>query len=103
LDFGQAAEATVHLTFYGGTADLSGPVGLDGQYRFGQNTDEQGRPFKLGMRGGWTDEQTFVLDYNDVASPNAFMLGLHFDGKQLTLEGPGLDWEGSVSFTGWQE
>ncbi len=103
LDFGQAAEAMVHLTFYGGTADQSGPVGLDGQYRFGQNTDEQGRLFKLGMRGGWTDEQTFVLDYNDVASPNAYMLSLHFDGKQLRLEGPGLDWEGGVSFTGWQE
>jgi CubicO group peptidase (beta-lactamase class C family) len=103
MDFNQSAEAIVHMTYYGDMADRGGPVGLDGQYRFSEASDGPAEKFLIGMRGAWSDAQTFVLDYNQAASPNAMMLSVRFDGERVLLEGPGADWEGTVSIEGWQE
>jgi hypothetical protein len=104
MDFSEAsAEATVHLTFSGDRTDWSCSVGLDGLYRFTEVVDEQGREFLTGMRGAWTDPQTFVLEQNEIASPNAMELTVHFDGDGVTLEGPGLDGVGTISLEGRQE
>jgi hypothetical protein len=46
---------------------------------------------------------TFVLDHNSVASHNTLMLTTRFGGDRATLEGPGTDWEDTVSFEGHQE
>ena len=102
MDFDKPAEGTLLLTYYDNTRDRLGLVGLDGQYRFSSAWDGP-REFTMGMRGSWTDPQTFVLDYNEVASPNAMMLSVHFDGKRVILEGPGVDWEGTVMIEGQQE
>lgn len=98
-----AAEAALHLTFYGDRRNWSCAVGLDGLYRFTEVADEQGREFILGMRGAWTDAQTFVLEQNEIASPNAMELTVHFEGDGVTLEGPGLDGVGTISIEGRQE
>ena len=104
LDFSAgAAEANVHLAFYDNHPDLQGTVGLDGQYRLVESSDSPDEKFQVGLRGEWSDAQTFVLDYNQVASPNALLLSMHFDGERVMLEGPGTDWEGTVSIEGWQE
>ena len=103
LDFDRPAEATLHLIHYNHVADLLGNVGLDGQYRFTEVSESPTEKFMVGMRGAWSDAQTFVMDYNQVASPNAFVLTVHFDGKHVIIEGPGLDWEGTVTVEGWQE
>ena len=79
------------MTYYGNIDDRLGAVGLDGQYRFSPASDGPDEKFLVGMRGGWSDPKTFVLDYNQVASPNAMMLTVHFDGEHVTLEGPGAD------------
>ncbi|HSL44021.1 MAG TPA: serine hydrolase [Anaerolineales bacterium] len=102
LDFDQTAEASLSLTYYGDMHDRQGFVGLDGQYRFSQAW-EGSREFTQGLRGAWTDAQTFVLYYNEIASPNAMMLNVHFDGEHVTLEGPSPEREGTVSVEGWQE
>ena len=103
MDFDESAEAIVHMTYYSGIPDRTGAIGLDGQYRFMEVSDGPAEKFLVGMRGAWSDAQTFVLDYNQVASPNAMMLRVHFDGERVLLEGPGVDWEGTVSVEGWQE
>jgi hypothetical protein len=103
LDFDQSAEATLHMTYYSDIADRGGAVGLDGQYRLVEVSDGPAEKFLVGMRGFWSDAQTFVLDYNQVASPNAMMLSVHFDADRLLIEGPGVDWEGNVSIEGRQE
>ena len=98
-----SAEATLRLTHYDDIANLLGAVGLDGQYRLTDASDSPDEKYQVGLRGAWSDAQTFVLDYNQVASPNTMVLNVHFDGKRATLEGPGVDWEGTVSIEGWQE
>jgi CubicO group peptidase (beta-lactamase class C family) len=103
MEFDQSAEARLHMTYYGDMADRAGTVGLDGRYRFSEASDGPAEKFLVGLRGAWSDTQTFVLDYNQVASPNAMMLRVHFDGERVLLEGPGADWEGTVSIEGWQE
>jgi CubicO group peptidase (beta-lactamase class C family) len=109
MDFSQKApgpdrptEATLDLTFHGNLGDWSCIVGLDGRYRFTKVSDEQGREFILGMRGAWIDAQTFVLEQNEIASPNAMELRVRFDSDHVTLEGPGLDGAGTISLEGWQ-
>ena len=103
MDFDESAEATVHMTYFGGLADRLGAVGLDGQYRFFETEDSPDEKFLVGLRGAWSDPQTFVLDYNQVASPNALMLSVHFEGERVIIEGPGADWEGTVTIEGWQQ
>jgi CubicO group peptidase (beta-lactamase class C family) len=110
LDFSEAtmavdqpAEAKVYLTFYDDTGDRLGVAGLDGLYRFTEVADGSSRKFILGLRGEWTDAQTFALEYNEIASPNTLVLKLHFDGKRVTLDSPASDVLDAVSIEGWQE
>lgn len=103
MEFDQSAEATLHMTYYSDIAARIGAVGLDGGYRLTEVSDGPHEKFLVGMRGAWSDAQTFVLDYNQVASPNALMLSVHFDGERALIEGPGVDWEGTVSIEGRQE
>jgi hypothetical protein len=102
LEFNEPAEARLALTYYGDMRDYKGLVGLDGRYRFSRAWDGS-REFIQGLRGAWTDAQTFVLDYNEIASPNAMMLSMHFDGERVTIEGPGPERDGTISVEGWQE
>jgi CubicO group peptidase (beta-lactamase class C family) len=107
LDFrevaNQPSEAILHLSFYGNMDDWSCRMGLDGLYRLTNVSDEQGRKFITGMRGAWTDAQTFVLEQNEIASPNSMELSLRFHGDRVIFEGPGLDGAGTVSIEGWLE
>ena len=103
LDFDQTAEATLHLTYYSETADRVAAVGLDGQYRFMEFSEAPDEKYQVGLLGKWSDAQTFVLDYNQVASPNSMILSVHFDGERVTFQGPGFDRVGTVSIEGWQK
>lgn len=91
------------MTFYDDTGDRLGVAGLDGLYRFAEVSDGSARKFILGLRGEWTDAQTFALEYNEIASPNTLLLKLHFDGDRVTLDGPASDVLDAVSIEGWQE
>jgi hypothetical protein len=84
LDFDGSAEAILQLE----VANDAGPrligVGLDGVYR----TSHAGRPILA--RGGWSDVQTFVIDYNEGPGMAAYTLRFHFEDDKLVLEAPGL-------------
>jgi CubicO group peptidase (beta-lactamase class C family) len=103
MDFDGSDEAAVYMTYHNETGDLTGAVGLDGRYRLREFSESPAEKFPVGMRGAWSDGQTFQLDYNQVASPNALLLSVRFDGNRAIVEGPGVDWEGTVSIEGWQK
>jgi hypothetical protein len=59
-------------------------VGLDGVYRL----SHAGRP--VIARGSWTDEQTFVMDYNEGPGNSIYKFRLRIDGHKMILDAPGL-------------
>jgi CubicO group peptidase (beta-lactamase class C family) len=56
------------------------PVGLDGVYRISNQT-----PSKLpaGVRGEWTSEDTFVLEYDEIGRVNDFTFTIQFSGNSI--------------------
>jgi hypothetical protein len=84
LDFDASAEAILQLEM----ANEAGPrligVGLDGVYR----TSHAGRPILA--RGGWSDAQTFVIDYNEGPGLATYTLRFRFDDDKLIFEAAGL-------------
>ena len=93
LDFSTASQASFQITFTDGTQSPLGAVGLDGVYRLtpGMNLDWAGHPFvdfqdlSVGMRGQWTDAQTFVLEYDTVVNYYYYILQMRFNGNLLSL------------------
>jgi CubicO group peptidase (beta-lactamase class C family) len=81
LEFGEPAVAVFRITHNGGTTE-PWPVGLDGVYRMSEG------PYGLpqGLRGEWTDERTFALEYDNIANNDHFFLRLSFDGDKVTIE-----------------
>jgi CubicO group peptidase (beta-lactamase class C family) len=85
LDFEdpKGGEATFELAVKNEPGQRVGVVGLDGLYR----SSREGRPILA--RGSWTDEQTFVMDYNEGPGISLYRFRLHFDDNSMLLEGPG--------------
>lgn len=82
LDFGSGPEGGLEMTFSNGQRPLTGKVGLDGVYRFGPGLDVLPAAF----RGHWTDEQTFELEFDEIADQEAFAMELRFEADRLTLQ-----------------
>ncbi len=81
LEFAGPADAVFRFTHSGGKRD-SWPVGLDGVYRMSEG--DYGLP--QGLRGQWEDEQTLVLEYDNIANNDHIFLRLVFAGDRVTLE-----------------
>jgi len=81
LEFDGPAEAVFRITHNGGTVE-PWPVGLDGVYRM--SVGPYGQP--QGMRGGWADGRTFVMEYDNISNNDHFFLRLSFDGDKVTVE-----------------
>jgi CubicO group peptidase (beta-lactamase class C family) len=86
LDFDGSAEAHLEATFGSSAWDTAqlppGTVGLDGIFRIRPVGDHD---LPLGLRGSWIDEQTFLLEYDQIANLDAYNILLKFDGDRLTL------------------
>jgi hypothetical protein len=37
------------------------------------------------LRGTWTDPQTFLFEYDEIANREAYSLEMHFNGDQVTI------------------
>jgi CubicO group peptidase (beta-lactamase class C family) len=93
LDFNATSQASFQVTFADGTQSPLGTVGLDGIYRLtpGMNLDRAGHRFvdfqdlSVGLRGRWTDAQTFVLEYDTIVNYYYYKLQMRFDGDRLSL------------------
>ena len=96
LNFNNSTEAGILITFAENESPRSGAVGLDGVYRMslGQNN------FPAGYRGYWADKQTFVLEVDDIANLEAYVVQLHFADNQVVLEGTERTHESVIPFRG---
>jgi CubicO group peptidase (beta-lactamase class C family) len=82
LDFNNSDEARILITFADDTSPSSGMVGLDGIYRIspGQNN------LPAGYRGRWADDQTFVLEVEEIANIDSFTVKHRFEGDRVVME-----------------
>jgi CubicO group peptidase (beta-lactamase class C family) len=96
LDFDQSAEARLTAELEGDSGPQTLPLGLDGLYRF--TPGDYG--FPLGLRGIWTDQQTFAVDYDMIASNDAILLLLSFADDTVTITASERTHEGAVQFEG---
>lgn len=96
LKFLSQPEALVQLTFADGHAE-SHSIGLDGVAR-----RSAGGRFGLpvGLKGHWERGQTFVLDYDEIANINHYLLMLGFDGPRLTVQATEKTGQAEAKFNG---
>lgn len=93
LDFNATPQASFQITFTDGTQSPLGAVGFDGVYRLtpGMNLDRAGHRFvdfqdlSVGMRGHWSDAQTFILEYDTIVNYYYYRLQMRFDDDRLSL------------------
>lgn len=81
FEFDGSPEARATLVA-GDQPPVSWNVGLDDVYRF--STGPDGRP--LGLRGAWTDAQTFVLEYNGITINDHSLLEFHFVDERVEVK-----------------
>jgi hypothetical protein len=93
LDFDGSSQVVFQIAFIDGTQSPPGSVGLDGVYRLtlGMNLDRAPHTFvdyqnlSVGMRGQWTDAQTFLLEYDTIINYYYYQLQMHFEGDRVSL------------------
>jgi CubicO group peptidase (beta-lactamase class C family) len=95
LDFDGSAEAKLAATLADGS-EVGGAVGLDGLYRLAPGA----YGFPYGLRGAWTDAQTFALEYDQIANNQAIVLQLRFTADTVTVAATERTHEGTVTFAG---
>jgi len=81
LRFTSAKDASVRLTFTDHHTEEH-PIGLDGRIK-----KSAGGRFNLpvGVKGYWETNEVFVLDYDEIANINHFMLRISFKGDRIDL------------------
>jgi hypothetical protein len=88
----------IHPT--GASIWLDGPIGLDGLYRKGDPT-----VFGLqAVKGSWSNEQTFTIDFQFLGQGEQRRWSLRFDGDKVTLsgkDGDGRDISVAAAPGGW--
>ena len=80
IEFDGSAEADF-LAMSNGLVVSSGPVGLDGVYRFSPGPD--GRP--LAHRGAWIDAQTFFLEYDGITNNDHSLFQFRFEDDRVEV------------------
>jgi CubicO group peptidase (beta-lactamase class C family) len=96
LDFDDPAQARMQLTFTN-QPDRDLMVGLDGIYRL-HPVDDYNLP--MGLRGGWLNAQTFLLEYDRIANRDAYSLSMHFEGDRVTIDVKERTRQATVTFSG---
>jgi CubicO group peptidase (beta-lactamase class C family) len=96
LDFDNSAEARIQLTFTN-QPDRDFKVGLDGIYRTYPFEDYD---LPMGLRGGWLDAQTFLLEYDRIANRDAYLLHMRFESDRVMIEVKERTRQASVTFEG---
>ena len=82
LDFDESAEAQILVAYTSDQTTVSGPVGLDGVFRF--SPWDHGLP--AGLRGAWLDPTTFLLELEGIANRDAYRVRTLFAGDTVSLE-----------------
>ena len=95
FEFNDSAEVAMQIKLEG-TEAATWPIGLDGVYRM--STGEYSLP--QGLRGQWVDEQTFAVEYDNIANNDHIMLQLHFEGDRVIVDSLEAAHELGASFEG---
>ena len=82
LEFMDGAEAIFNYTTPDSDEVISKPIGLDGVYRL--SPGEYDLP--EGRRGNWADDQTFVLEDEEIANQGHIVVKMRFIQDHVTLE-----------------
>ncbi|HEY4669026.1 MAG TPA: hypothetical protein VIH05_04550 [Tepidiformaceae bacterium] len=96
FEFNESATATVDITLAGNPQPQRLPVGLDGVYRMSKG--EYGSP--QGLRGSWTDAQTFVFEYAGITNNDHWGFRMRFQGDRVIVEAQETAHELGVRFEG---
>lgn len=96
FEFNDSAEAIMHVTFEDTGQVPPWPIGLDGRFRFIPGDHNLPR----GQRGYWVDEQTFVLEVDEIADNDHAFLRMRFDGNRVVVEVRETSHEIGVGFEG---
>jgi len=99
FEFDDSSEATLHLEISGEPGARTIPVGLDGMLHIG--------PVREGVLGGargeWTEDDTFIVDYDEIGRIDAWTLRFVFRGDDLSLQLYGRSSPGLFSLNGTAE
>lgn len=95
IEFDDSAQAVLRITPPGGQME-SWPIGLDGVYRM--SLGEYDLP--QGLRGSWTDAQTFVFEYDNIANNDHSIIRMRFEDNRVVVEGRETAHELGVRFEG---
>jgi CubicO group peptidase (beta-lactamase class C family) len=81
ITFNSQSDASVHLTFADNHTEVR-PIGLDGVARL-----SPGGRFGLAVsvKGSWEDKNVFLLDYDEAANINHYLLRISFDGNRIAV------------------
>ncbi|MBF0377815.1 MAG: serine hydrolase [Desulfamplus sp.] len=82
ITFAPQSDASVRLTFADNHTEMR-PIGLDGVARLSPD-GRFGLP--VGVKGYWEDEHVFVLDYDEVANINHYLLRIGFNGDRIAMQ-----------------
>ncbi len=96
FEFNDSAEAILHFTPAGSDQMVSWPIGLDGAFRLFPGDYD----LPQGLRGYWADDQTFVIDYDEIANNDHIIIRMRFEGDRVVVEGQETAHEVGVTFEG---
>ncbi len=82
LDFDGSDQAIFTFKVIGEDGVREVPVGLDGVYRLSLRDDVQ----LQGAHGAWSDADTFVIDYDEIADINGWTMTLDFQDDVVKLQ-----------------
>jgi CubicO group peptidase (beta-lactamase class C family) len=82
LDFDGSPEARIAASFTDGREPLTAAIGLDGVYRM--HPDRNG--FPAGLQATWTEATTFVLEYDEIANIDNYVLTMHFQDGAVAID-----------------
>ena len=82
FEFDESEQAIFYLKVGGEQATREFPVGLDGVYRISLREDG----LMQGARGAWSDADTFVVDYDEIAGIDAWAMTLDFQDDVVKLQ-----------------
>ncbi|MFZ0533925.1 MAG: serine hydrolase [Anaerolineales bacterium] len=108
LEFNETAEARIQFNFTDGRHSPWATIGLDGDFRntTGVGIDQAIRSSleienqAVGIRGTWTDAQTFALEYDTLTNRYVYRMLMHFEGNDVMIDLSEQVYGDQVTFSG---
>jgi CubicO group peptidase (beta-lactamase class C family) len=108
LEFKDSFDASVQFAFSDGSRSPIAGIGLDGVYRMSPGvgldrairTKMETEGMTVGMRGVWTDANTFAIEYDTITNRYAYCLEMHFESTGVTVVASDRIYDNSITLHG---